>query len=683
MPSRKSRSFLLDTARRVVPQRYRRLIPAWVKRAAGYVVAIEIAYIDLLILFFLRRFPRHRRMLRHQMETHSRDEWLTLLIKRDFASARKALFDSEYDKCRFYLSRVINRSLSYAKATDYLAESYYLRGHAHVIMSNNEAAIGDLRMAIDKGYDSADAHFYLAHAYSNLEENDAAITHYKTALQLAPDWAQAMINLAHLDLLEGEEEAAVELLRKAIGIDPAFSMPHQNVAALYNRAKYKPSPLDLQARREFMLYDAYNYTGERTFHVGVGTKAARLWGNALTIQRQIEKEFTFPAKLNQIVTKKFKLDPNLPVRILPYEWVTQIGHIAMLDTYLKIQALGWRPQANLLLLAPRQKVSNHAYLKAWRQQFHVVSDGKLVEALFPYQRFIGDCFNAFLHDNGNVEFWPDVGARAHIAWDQQKREPLLALSALELERGRAKLASLGMPRNAWFVCLHAREGGYHREGGGSIQTHRNASILDYLPAIQEIVRRGGWVVRMGDASMSPLPPMHGVIDYPHTAAKSDWMDVFLSGACRFFIGTTSGLTNAVISFGVPCLLVNCLSNFSQLWNNRVLFTLKPFWAAQENRYLRLDELVTEPIRSKVFNIRALSSAGITPCNNTSDEILENVIEMLTRLEDGTLGAEQSTPGMLAWNEVMSRNNMFGNGRPSNVFLERNFETLFRRQPACG
>jgi putative glycosyltransferase (TIGR04372 family) len=357
---------------------------------------------------------------------------------------------------------------------------------------------------------------------------------------------------------------------------------------------------------------------------------------------------------------------------LPYEWVTQIGHIAMLDTYVKIQHLGWRPSANLLLLAPAGKVANAAYLDYWRKYLIVVSDNELVQELFQYQRYIGDCFNAFLYDDERGASWPDVGAKAHIEWDLQGREPLLKLTERDQQRGRDTLIRLGMPPAAWFAGLHAREGGFHRETMSSIQGHRNATINDYLPAIQRVVEAGGWVVRMGDKTMTPLPPMSGVIDYAHSDVKNDWMDVYIAGAARFFIGTTSGLTNAIISFGTPCLLINCVTNFSQLWNNKVRFMLKLLWSRRENRHLTLREITNDPIRSSIFNVNALDKLGIEIINNSPLEIDDAVEEMLRYLAKPDIDPNE---WLQEWNQVMNGNAMWGNGVPLSSFIANNRSAL--------
>src|SRR5256885_8476241 len=76
------------------------------------------------------------------------------------------------------------------------------------------------------------------------------------------------------------------------------------------------------------------------------------------------------------------------------------------------------------------------------------------------------------------------------------------------------------------------------------------------PAVQEITRRGGWVVRLGDPTMEPFPPTPAVIDYAHSRLKSPATDVFLCGACRFFIGVASGRSEEHTSeLQSPCNLV--------------------------------------------------------------------------------------------------------------------------------
>jgi hypothetical protein len=42
--------------------------------------------------------------------------------------------------------------------------------------------------------------------------------------------------------------------------------------------------------------------------------------------------------------------------------------------------------------------------------------------------------------------------------------------------------------------------------------------------MEEITQRGGWVIRLGDEAMLPLPDMNRVIDYPFSGLKLDEMN---------------------------------------------------------------------------------------------------------------------------------------------------------------
>jgi len=74
--------------------------------------------------------------------------------------------------------------------------------------------------------------------------------------------------------------------------------------------------------------------------------------------------------------------------------------------------------------------------------------------------------------------------------------------------------------------------------------------------MKEVVRRGGFAIRMGNPAMTPLPKIDGVIDYAHAEQRADWLDVALWAQCTFFVGTNSGPLGVPASFGVPILSTN-------------------------------------------------------------------------------------------------------------------------------
>ena len=104
-----------------------------------------------------------------------------------------------------------------------------------------------------------------------------------------------------------------------------------------------------------------------------------------------------------------------------------------------------------------------------------------------------------------------------------------------------------------------REAGFQSSNDERFEDQRNVDPLTYTEAINVITRAGGWVFRMGDPTMTPLPNIPQVIDYAHCSMKSDWMDVFLGATCKFCLATSSGYYVIPRVFGVPVLLTNSSS----------------------------------------------------------------------------------------------------------------------------
>lgn len=483
--------------------------------------------------------------------------------------------------------------------------------------------------------------------------------------------------LAFALLPQGKVQEASSLLSRSAREHPASAMAHQNLAGNYDASRYAPRFLDRSGYPEVQLYDAYNLSGERLVHIGRGQEGVRCYGEALRMQEVLAKRVAIPPELRKILSDEYAVPEKAPIRILPYEWVTLIGHTAMLDSYLKLQKLGMGPEGYPILLAPPHKVANKTYLNLWRRHLTIIEDLNLIDDLFPYQRCVGDCFNGYLRKDGSAGDWTELGALGQAAWDASGQGPLIQIPDWLRHEGAKALRNMGLGPSDWFVALHIRSTGFHKEGSRSMQVHRNADIEDYLPAIRAITNAGGWVIRMGDASMAPLPVMDRLVDYPHTEFKSEKCDIFLAASARFFIGTTSGLMNTVMSFGTPCLLVNCVSNYFQLWNNRVLFTLKPLWSHAERRYLSVAEITEEKFRWKIFNINQLLSMGIEPHANSAGEIEAATLEMLERVHHGRVMKETEADRYLRQACEQSGNrSYFGNGRLSLSFYNARRKDLF-------
>ena len=138
---------------------------------------------------------------------------------------------------------------------------------------------------------------------------------------------------------------------------------------------------------------------------------------------------------------------------------------------------------------------------------------------------------------------------ADLHWPRQYEEYTPpTLTADRQRRAEQRRVQMGLPLAGWFVCLHVSE--------NCPRIPRNASIHNYFEAIKVVTNAGGWVVRLGDPSMTPLPSMERVIDYAHSRHRSESLDLYLISQCHFFVGLSSGPPLVATLFRKPLVIVN-------------------------------------------------------------------------------------------------------------------------------
>jgi putative glycosyltransferase (TIGR04372 family) len=360
------------------------------------------------------------------------------------------------------------------------------------------------------------------------------------------------------------------------------------------------------------------------------------------------------------------------------DWVRNVGHIALLAVWPRMKQLGWGRWKRLVLLAPPGKTANRPLLDYLAPHYQIVRSPHPPPAVRHFAEALGLRLSCRLPlpDGTDPYLLEGVGV-VQEEWDRQGRGPLLRLTPEDTAFGRRQLAAMGVPDGAWFVALHVRSAGYHREGRTGFQAHRNAETRSYLPAVREIVHRGGWVVRLGDRTMEPFPAEPGLIDYARSRFKSDRMDVFLCGAARFFVGVASGMSYVPACFGVPAALTNWVSNSLPMAGRDDLFLPKLIRRIADGRVLTFDEWFSRPVRDTSYAGDFLAACGLEAVDNTPDELRELVAEMLDRL-DGTAADTPADEARRAAFEALARAHGYrGVARVGRDFLRRHAGLLPR------
>ena len=306
-------------------------------------------------------------------------------------------------------------------------------------------------------------------------------------------------------------------------------------------------------------------------------------------------------------------------------FVRSIGHLCVEpDCYIKEELLGMRPKYNSIVLALRGAVANQHLLNYWkRYNMRIIESPFLCFLLGPLSRNIFSGYNVYKYAFDYNPPFPEIQKRCY------GRPPLLKLTESDRKRGWEFLEKAGMIKDSWFVCVHCREESFL---GEVEERNRSCDINNYLPAIREIVRRGGWVIRVGDSKMKFIPRMQHVIDYAHLGIKSDWMDVFLSANCRFFLGSNSGLCHLPTVFGVPGAIANCVPISAVLpYGADDIGIPKLVWSNDKQRFLTFPEIFNSPASNYRLD-SSFSRGNIKPIENSPEDITELALEMLDKVE---------------------------------------------------
>ncbi len=389
-----------------------------------------------------------------------------------------------------------------------------------------------------------------------------------------------------------------------------------------NVIKMKPHPFLLKR-----LLEIYRQIGAICFLLGQNQEANHYLGIA--------------GELRKVYSK-----PRTPTtyRILASDWFVAVGHVATLDYYLKHKRLYSQKDHRIVAVIPENSACSFDLLRKFSglgitflneedlhldyNQWAKANRAPQWEELSTSEKeTMTDRFWEYEFPDGSVLCYAHAIARIQKEWEQSKKPSLFQLAQSEKKWLRTFLKKLGMPSDAWFVCLHVRETGFHKQWNSIYPSMRDANIKDYYPAMQEIVNAGGWVLRMGDPSMQKVPTMRNVIDYAHSPHRTPLADLLIAASCRFFLGTNSGFATIPAIYGVPCALSNWVPIGWPIWPSQDVMICKLFREKATQRLLSLEEIFEK-------NLAFLQNWSDLPddielVDNSSDDICLLTVEMLS------------------------------------------------------
>jgi putative glycosyltransferase (TIGR04372 family) len=344
-----------------------------------------------------------------------------------------------------------------------------------------------------------------------------------------------------------------------------------------------------------------------------------------SISRRIFKLFLMPFALLGVIIVRI-LRPFVLIRFGEL-YSSRIGHFTInTELYLCERDIMQENRKIYDIFYHTLPICNYQLKKMWDRTLHV--------SRFLHLMRLTDSLNRLL-----------PGYEKHIVPLEHSRDldsyyerisPHLSFSAKEEECGMRALKDMGVCEKAPFVCFHVRDSAYLSTAlpvyKWDYHSYRDARVQNYILAAEELARRGYFVIRMGSVIKEPLVsanPM--IIDYARNY-RTDFLDIYLSAKCKFFIGSASGIDEVPKVFRRPVVYVNFIPlGVIEALTFIPLFIPKKLWLREEGRFLTFKEILDSGAGRYLFS-EEYERGGLDVIDNTPEEITDVVIEMDERLK---------------------------------------------------
>ena len=325
-------------------------------------------------------------------------------------------------------------------------------------------------------------------------------------------------------------------------------------------------------------------------------------------------------------------------------YAERVGHFVANTAYFLLEKKANKERAmpkhvDIFYLPRANQISNQYLALIWRRSILIVPRllGLTLRAvegsLFGWEKHYRGIPGPVLHEPG-ITIQNDRDVYGLL----DRYPPQLHLERKEYSYGRELLEQMGVGPRDKYVCLIVRDSAYYEAtfGAGSditLSNLRNADVEDYKSAIDYLTNQGYFVFRMGRHVNSPLHSKNNkVIDYATSAARSDFLDVYLGATCEFCISSGTGFEQIPLIFKKRMVW----TNFSPIdcffsHNSRFLTIFKHYFSPLLGRNLHLSEIVETALIGQSLDI-TLDAKNIVLIPNSPNEILAVVEEALAHHE---------------------------------------------------
>jgi len=354
----------------------------------------------------------------------------------------------------------------------------------------------------------------------------------------------------------------------------------------------------------------------------------------------------------------------------------RIGGIYYLDWYISEKKAKKSKSLDIFLYTDKNKQTNKQWLKMWKKNVFLYCVPHIfIRSINRVKKFK---FINNIIDNIPVNIqYPELSIffktksksliKVHddrLKFILNNKKANIFFTKEELKKGKEFLNKIGI-QNDKYICIHNRDNKYlnkrFKNFDWKYHNYRNFKIQDFEETVNYLIDKGYFVIRLGSEVEGNLNiDSKNYFDYSLSQYQCDFLDIYLSSNCYFFISSDSGISAIPEIFRVPVVYINkTLLNEIHRWNSKSLFIFKNFYSKKYKRFLKFEEIwklkFGNPDHNKDIDINQISIQS-----NSPKEIKKVSEEMLDFLENEQIYSEQDELIQNKFWEIFAPNNLRSN-----------------------
>ena len=313
----------------------------------------------------------------------------------------------------------------------------------------------------------------------------------------------------------------------------------------------------------------------------------------------------------------------------------RIGHFAKETELIYLEnkeKINVPDQKYLDLFYFNKYISNHQLAKMWKRNLYIFPRW----VIFPLKK-TNDFFNILISDNEKHQI---VKSNITMTKDRnnllEKSSPSISFNDEEEKKGKQLLSQLGITENDKFICLGVRDSAYlaarSENKDFSYHDYRDGKLEAFLPSLEELTKRGYFVLRMGAKVQDKLNTDNPkILDYANMEIRSDFLDIYLASKCKFCISTDYGLDEVMVIFRKPIAYIGVVPvGTMETHNKNTIIIFKEHIDIQSKKKLSISEIFDRDL-SAAFKSELFKNKDVELVHNSAEDIKQTVIEMDERL----------------------------------------------------